>query len=210
MSRRLAVIEADASFLSHAGPVGRTIRSIRRGIAIGFRRRVIYSPIPVLDVRADGEGFESTGSEPHFELRPHGGRFPTGWVCLKFELRVGMLFTNSPFIYADSGEGYTEASRIFLPYPQDGIVHAIVKLPSLVYGIRLDPLDRIGTFRLGKLSMQEISNVEAGIRLVAPLAREVFSDPRRMRLALGTAWTTWRKGGLRGLKERFRDRTRSR
>jgi GT2 family glycosyltransferase len=163
----------------------------------------------VLDVRAAGEGWQSTGTDPHFELRPRRGRFPTGWVLLEFELQSAAAFINPPCIYVDGGEGYSESSCIPLPYPQDGAIRAVVKLPPLVRAIRFDPLDRDGAFHLGRLEMMEITNVEAGLRVLAPLARDVFSERGRARMALNKAWSAWREGGIRALKQRIRDRTRS-
>jgi GT2 family glycosyltransferase/2-polyprenyl-3-methyl-5-hydroxy-6-metoxy-1,4-benzoquinol methylase len=204
LTRRSAAVESALPW-----PALRAVLGLRRATDLLLRRRVELTPTPVMDVCRTDDGWQSTGTDPQFDLRPRRGRFPTGWVWLEFELQSEGAFNNPPTLFVDSGEGYTESNCIALPFPKDGAIRAIVKLPPVVYSIRFDPLDSDCAFRLGKLSVLEISKLEAGLRVLAPLAREVLGERGRLPLALSKAWSTWREGGVRGLKQRIRERTRA-
>lgn len=171
--------------------------------------RLTFDPAPAGGVEEAGPGlWDATGIDPSFELTSSRGRFPAGFVRLSFELDSEAPFATAPSLYFDTGEGYAESSRILLPRPRNGVIDVLIKFPKGIRAMCFNPTHRRGRFRMGTLSAREITKLEAGARVVAPVVREILSEPGRARLALKKAWTSLREGGLSGLKERIRDRTR--
>jgi hypothetical protein len=182
---------------------------LRRARSVLLRPRLPFEAAPGNDVKKVGEGeWESTGSAPSFELASKRGRFPIGFARVLFELDSDEPFVRPPAIYLDTGAGYTEGNRLFLPRPRGGVIDALINFPPRIRAMRFTPIDRRGSFRMGKLAAQEIGRLEAGARSLTPILREILADPGRPMLALKKTWMALREGGPSGLMQRIRDRTR--
>jgi GT2 family glycosyltransferase len=200
LSARLAVLESAPGFR-------RFLRNTRRAF---LRRRFEFDPRPAKELvrfGAEGDVWESVGCDPSFELVSRRGFAPTGWVLLDFELETDIRCSTPPFLYIDRGEGYSDASCIHLPWPSDGRITAVVNLLAVVSGLRFDPLDRPGPFRLGRLVLREVGRPEMGIRLVGLRVLELLRTPRRIPAGLGAVIAVVRAGGMQEVKNRLVGKT---
>jgi GT2 family glycosyltransferase/2-polyprenyl-3-methyl-5-hydroxy-6-metoxy-1,4-benzoquinol methylase len=206
VAHQLQSIAHRVSLIEAAPGVRKAARTVRSNL---LRQQFLFRPVRGHNVKAlaDGE-WEALTSDPFFELDSTRGRFPAGWVQVDVELDAEAAFVNPPRLYVDGGEGYTETSCLLLPRPRDGQLSTLLKLPPLVRGIRFDPIDHPGRFRLGVLSVQEMGKAEAGARLAVPVLKEIISEPGRTRLALGKAMDALKTSGFAGLKRSLRERTR--
>ncbi len=153
--------------------------------------------------------WRATDAEPSFTLTPRDGRFPTHWVQLQIELTYDGPSPGGPVLHVDNGLGYSAANAIRLPRPIGGKIEALVHLGTSVQALRLDPIDRAGTFRLGKVDVQEMGKLEAGMRMAAPLARRALSEPRKVPTRLTGLIQTLRADGVRGLRARLNETFRA-
>ena len=188
----------------------RRLLGLLRGARSALLRPLLtFEPLPGAGVSRAAEGsWQADGRPPAFELMPDRGRFPSGPALLIFKLDSTAPFINPPVLYFDTGSGYVEGNSLLLPRPRDGVIQVLVKFPPGIRSMRFNPSDRPGSFALGALSVREIGGLEASARSLAPLVREIVSEPGRTRLALQKTWATLREGGLSGLRRRVRDRTR--
>ncbi len=200
LSGRVTVLEAAP------GPrrlLGNMVRGLRR-------RRVpleVRAGKEVVCLDADAGRWESSGSDPCFELVPCRGAFPTGWVDLDFEVETDVTPVTPPILYVNRGDGYTEASAIRLPRPESGHIRATINLSAVVCSLRFDPLDRPGTFRIGALAVREMAKPEMGLRLVGPVVADVVRHPGQVPAGLRALIEEWRAGGVQALKNRLVEST---
>jgi GT2 family glycosyltransferase len=169
------------------------------------RRRSEFAAVPLHHARAldsIGRSWEATGPDPAFELVPTEGGLPSSWVLVDFRVEVDGE-VSPPLLYVDEGAGYTEGTCLQLPRPANGHLCAIMLLPERGRALRLDPMERPGTFRLGPLRMQKIGRIELGMRTLAPVVGRLLREPRHipsaMRRAFGRLWA----GGLQGIKDQL-------
>jgi GT2 family glycosyltransferase/2-polyprenyl-3-methyl-5-hydroxy-6-metoxy-1,4-benzoquinol methylase len=191
--------------LETAPVVSKTLRTARSAF---LRQRIQLEAIPGKQLSQSPAGWESTGDDPSFELRPRRGRFPSGWVQVEIELLPEQPLLTPPILYVDGGDGYDEHGTLPLPPPRDGRIELLLKLPPLVRSMRFDPLDRPGRFQLGKVFMQEMGKLEVGVRGLARLGTKVLQDPKNRRVLLQETLQTIKSRGLRGFAEELRDQAR--
>jgi glycosyltransferase involved in cell wall biosynthesis len=152
------------------------------------------------------EEWEATGGDPCFRLLSDRSRFPSGWALLDFAFDSEVRDHST--LYLDTGIGYSEHHAIRLPAPVEGHIRALVCLPLRIRAMRLDPVERLGRFRLGALTVQEIGSVEAVLRLAAPIGKEVVRKPERIPRTFWNAIKLFRSAGMRGVKEKLANRGR--
>lgn len=202
-SHRVASLMQRVTSIENAPGVRTALRSARRNL---LRRTIAFDLLPGDQVRKVGDSWESTGTDPCFELSPRGTGFPGGWVRIHLELEAASwLFVTPPCLYVDCGEGFQQTAAILLPRPRQGKIEALVKLPLHVRAMRFDPLDRPGAFHVGAIRMQEVSKLEAGLRVLAPVVSDAAAGAPG-RTAVRALLHDVRRGGVRGLKEGLRQR----
>ena len=96
-----------------------------------------------------------------FELR--AARLPTGWTELQLEI-AGTL-SSAPRLLVDDGSGFSEATTLVLPQPQNGRVRTVVELPRQVRRLALN----VGDASLGRLAARELGVAESALRLAIPV-----------------------------------------
>ena len=104
-----------------------------------------------------------------FELR--AARLPTGWTELQLEI-AGTL-SSAPRLLVDDGSGFSEATTLVLPQPQNGRVRTVVELPRQVRRLALN----VGDASLGRLAARELGVAESALRLAIPVVRRRFAEP---------------------------------
>jgi glycosyltransferase involved in cell wall biosynthesis/2-polyprenyl-3-methyl-5-hydroxy-6-metoxy-1,4-benzoquinol methylase len=181
-------------------------------LSIGLRLRRELLParfeldaLPLHDVRDLGAGeYESTGRDPQLELRVQARRWPVGWVNLEFEVQVHEMEHEQravrPVLYLDSGQGYDESGKVSLPDPVGGVIRAHIWLPPTLSGIRFDPFEGEGRWRLGRLSVFELGKIRTGLRFAGPLVKGLLREPTRIPATAARAWRVFRTAGLTGIK----------
>ena len=203
---QLLVLSQRVQRLEAGSRLRRMLRSFRTNV---LRPRIMFNAVASHGLSGGTEGvWESIGNDPHFELRPPRGRYPSGWVLVDFELRSEVPVITPPQLFVDAGQGYDPKNVVELPRPSAGRIRALIKLPPDVRAIRLDPLDRPGKFAIGTLAMQEIGKVEVALHGLARLGGDGPTGPRHVQAAAATALRLLRSRGLRGFSEELRDRAR--
>src|SRR5262249_32655359 len=142
------------------------------------------------------------GAAPAFRLDGGGGHLPKSWVLLDIEMTMRDEMRD-PILQVDEGRGYDHSRSIDLPGPENGRLRAVVLLPNVVRGLRLDLPGWTGEFRLGRASMREVGKLELGIRGALPLIRSVLREPRHLPTFTRRAVALLRTGGLQALKDRL-------
>src|SRR5437870_8913576 len=178
LERQIDALSWRLTLLEGAPGMRRFVRSVGRALR---RRQVVLAPRPANDVvcrDATASEWESVGSDPRLELVPRG-RYPTGWVQLDFELVSGVAGARPPLLHVGRGGGYTPSGCIRLPWPEGGRIRAVANLATVVHSHRLDPLDRPGTFPLGRLATRALGRPEVGPRLAVPALPSLRRRPRR-------------------------------
>src|SRR5215813_6898118 len=125
-----------------------------------------------------------------FELR---GALPSGWIDLDFEVSTGGEVLRVPRLLADRGDGVHEP--IALPFPRDGRMRGLVRLPDRVAGLRLE-VSATGGLQIGKLRVREISSPEVALRLAVPFLRKRLGEPQVLPLMALKLVRALRNGGV--------------
>lgn len=146
--------------------------------------------------------FVSEGEDPQFDIRPTAGfrSLRGGWYLLRGYFASCDEELVGPCLYADYGEGMSEATRIDLPPPdRSGRFRAVVVFPRRVRALRFDPAVNRARFRLGGLSLKRISRPRALVELLAGIGRASAGGRpwRRMREALAPFLSCALRGRLR-------------
>jgi O-antigen biosynthesis protein len=178
-------------------PESRLRRLLGRGLGELYRlrrefgrREYTFEIVPgsQVEVTAPG-GFHSVGDDPQLELVPTGGKYPYGLVTLRHQLESDV---DEATLFFDVGSGYGPSGQVSIP---SGVHEVIVALPPDVRGLRLDPRESPGPFRLSGVTITEISIPGLLGQRGLVLARSV-AEPRRLRALLGSALQALRTRGL--------------
>ena len=167
------------------------------GIALGRLFEVV--PRHQL-VREECEGVErylSLGEDPQFDVLCEGGIgcLVPGWYRLQLRLRVVDGFIVAPCLYADYGDGPSEATRIDLPEPDpDGRIEAVIVVAGRMRALRFDPTIHRACFELGALALTRISRLSAAWAMCRALG---MRTPHPLRGAVAAGWHLLR-GAARG------------
>jgi GT2 family glycosyltransferase len=141
-----------------------------------LRRTLRCRLAPAGQIEADGaaDTWRATGGDPHFRLWPPEGRkrHRGGWVRIRADLSALGRTKLTPLLYVDDGKGFRETLTIPLELDGSGIDN-LVRLPRRVRGLRLDPMNGPGRFRLGHVDLTYLGAIgavsEIAGRLVARL-----------------------------------------
>jgi GT2 family glycosyltransferase/2-polyprenyl-3-methyl-5-hydroxy-6-metoxy-1,4-benzoquinol methylase len=220
IEQTLASAHANQRMLAHhLERLSSRLQALERGSLVrrvlGRARRELLPPVFHFDLEPSGR-LRDAGSgdwiaddeDPHFQLRPRSSRLPAGWVLFEADLRLAEPGRLPPQLYVDEGLGFNEASAIRLPRPEGGELRVEVRLPANTVALRLDPTDREGQFHLSGVTMRELGQFRAGLRLAAPIADELMKRPEKIPAAARKFWSIFRERGVRGLKGALVERSR--
>lgn len=152
------------------------------------KARVPLELAPLHQIAVESSGrqalYVSHGEDPQFSVVCDGGlgRLAPGWY--RFSMRMCTVdgFLVAPCLYADYGEGLSEATRIDLPEPDaDGWVHAVVVVASRLRFLRLDPTIHSARFTLTDIRLERISRLRAAAAMCRTIGR---AAPRRTHAGL--------------------------
>jgi len=107
-----------------------------------------------LDQIKEREGlYESTGSDPQFELKSNKKNLPRRWVFISYRAEyTDDVF--SPTIFYSKGEDYHEGGAIRLSHMFTE--SRLVRLPYNLKSLRMDPADKSDLFRLSDVRFLEV------------------------------------------------------
>lgn len=134
-----------------------------------------------------GPRYISQGEDPQFAVvHEQGvGHLAPGWYRVELYLRAFDGFIVAPCLYADYGDGPSEATRIDLPEPDaDGWIRAIVVIASRLRALRFDPTIHKARFTLGSVSLVRISRLRAAWSMCRAIGART-SNPIRGAAAAG-------------------------
>ena len=128
---------------------------------------------PVNEIFLDtskGTFWESQGTDPHFSLEINPALFTRGgWCALDLAIHSERKTGVAKF-YLDMGDGYTEAESLIVPYNSDEPSERIFQIAKDILGIRFDPQDGKGCFRIDVLQFRAISEADAISAMAGRLA----------------------------------------
>lgn len=145
--------------------------------------------------------FVSTGQDPHIELVSNQGVPPREWVEIEGQLAGTALIY--PVLYIDSGTGFNEGNKVFLSHLYDakkGWIKGVVRLPSKVERLRLDPATSYGQFSCKHLQIKEIGTLQAFFWYLSPRLQRIAKSPKSLFSMSKKAWRIFRSQGWLGLK----------
>jgi len=151
---------------------------------LNFFKSLIHRPFtfeltPIQDVvPADDRAntWTAVGEDPTFELVPHDGIYPQGWVYMESSLvrRGAQLLAQ---LYVDSGSGFSEVDSFSIPTTRPGNIKHIFKLPPRTRMLRWVPMRGKGAIVQSPIVITEITQVER----VGRMAEWVTSDILKFR-----------------------------
>jgi GT2 family glycosyltransferase/glycosyltransferase involved in cell wall biosynthesis len=114
---------------------------------------------PINELRPAGpdNAWESAGNDPQFNVR---GRWPRGWVEVLIDIEPESRVSGHARLYVDRGAGYSEADSYDLG-EAGGARRAHALLGPEVVGLRLDPFESPGSFRINKLALKRVGRRKA-------------------------------------------------
>lgn len=104
--------------------------------------------------------FRASGADPHFRLAHN---VPAGWYMLEVQLRLPTALAETK-LYADLGEGESEATALPLRVRSERMAKRLVHLPRAAR-LRFDPMATPGDFHLQHLQLKRVSAGFAAKRL---------------------------------------------
>jgi hypothetical protein len=143
-----------------------------------LRRNVLFRMIPndQVEVQPRDHAWRSTGDDPHFELVPVHGYYPHGWVLVATTVRSAVRCGGLK-LYADYGQGTSEASAVHVHATRQGRVRQVVYFPSQPRRLRWDPIDAPGELIQGPISISEIGALERLLRMAARVSNVLRDYP---------------------------------
>ena len=99
--------------------------------------------------------WRSLGDDPYFHLIPHRSRSFRGWYMVEFAV-TGSLPHASARFYFDDGNGYSERRSIAIPYRNGQLTKRLYRFDKSPVGIRFDPMDSAGCFRIDHLDFVKV------------------------------------------------------
>jgi glycosyltransferase involved in cell wall biosynthesis len=129
---------------------------LRRALWPRTYRFKLHSARQLSSINAVEGSWQEQGPDRQFLLIPERGRYPSRWCELNIK-------TNYPgaeqfaVLYVDLGGGFSEDRAIVLAPPKDGALKAVIELPRLTHGLRLDPCHGTGRFEFKEVVIREIS-----------------------------------------------------
>jgi O-antigen biosynthesis protein len=160
-------------------------------------------PMTFHQMRRAGPGrYRAETATPHMVISSRRGRPPRGWVRVDYEIRSKRIV--APFLFFDDGDGFREATRLRLPPARAGAGSVVVRLPDVVTGLRLDPVNFIGEFELGDIRMTELNGLMLAASLVKIRIEAARSDDRGLLGLLDTLRSAFLRGGIAELKHGLR------
>jgi hypothetical protein len=146
--------------------------------------RFVLDARPERGLTGGAGGWQSTSENAGFLLSAPGGRYPSGWIELDFEIRSALPRIGAT-LQADAGDGFDAAKTLPLPEPVGGHIRATVELPEQVNELRFQPFEAPAPFQLGALRMREVGKAGAALKVALPIAVKLAGDPRRLIAAPG-------------------------
>jgi GT2 family glycosyltransferase/glycosyltransferase involved in cell wall biosynthesis len=130
-------------------------QQVRDSLELLFRREYHPSVEPINELRLSdsAQGWESTGNDPQFNVT---GQWPDGWTEVSIDIEPESPVRGRARLYVDRGAGYSEADSYDLGEAA-GERKAHVPLGPEVKGLRLDPFESSGNFRINKLILRRVS-----------------------------------------------------
>ena len=175
-----------------SAPVRMAGRFVERILGGVLGRAHVLTPARLYDVEMTEPGvYQATDIRPFFLLSSSRGRFPCGWVEISYRLKAGDRVV-TPSLFADPGEGSTEADRKRLPPTEGQTVTCYIRLPDKVLAMRFDPINWKGRFEMDPILAREISRLQLGFQLILNQVRED---------GLPDLIKRFRRGGWTGMKE---------
>lgn len=133
---------------------------LRRAIWPRRYRFKLHPALQLISISAVQGLWQAQGPDQQFLLIPDRGRYPTRWC----ELDIKANFPAAgqfAVLRVDLGGGFSKDGAIALPPPKDGVLRAVIELPRLTHGLRLDPRQAPGRFQIKDIVIREISRARA-------------------------------------------------
>lgn len=170
----------------------RFLRAFQISMTRGWR---LYTyrlvPGPGVDPTAEGDRWRSTGADPWLLL---DGPAVGGWVHVSYAIEAEAR--DRSCLYVDDGGGFSESRRVWLPAAISDVVQAVVHLPLNTMALRIDPLERPGTFGLGSVRLRPLAKWQVALHFGRSFMRRARRQPGMVRQLLRTL----RAEGIRGGK----------
>lgn len=121
--------------------------------------------------RRQGE-WRSTGDDPRFRLlhlEDHRGK----WVRLRIEISVDESLRLEPYLYLDTGGGFSQESAMRLPPPEpsSGTISFVFRVPENLEHARFDPLEFPALFQIDFVDATDLEPVQAVDAMVGDIAK---------------------------------------
>lgn len=165
------------------------IGALQIAFGAGSRRVLHLSAVNQLEpVPGEPGAWEATGTDPQLATRDLYVRIPKGWCY--FDARVVTKPAARALVYVDRGKGFEAKALLNVETDEVEGAQGLVRIPASTIALRLDPLDRSGTFRLGSVTVSQASFGLQVARSLRPVAGRIRRGSERATQAMAAAGRT--------------------
>lgn len=161
-------------------PIARLWRRVHRE-ALGTRHCMVMEPLR--DMSSAADGYRVTGPDPELRLRSDRPELPSGWVAVSYRC-CGSEVPSQLTLLAETQEPGLQ--RFPLPAGQTS-TEVIVRLPSRVLDMRLQPPAGPGRFEVDTLQITELGATHLLREVLRPYGNVLRQEP-------GMVWHFFRRG----------------
>ncbi len=158
------------------------------------------SPIRALE-RLGGGSWRATDDDPQFLVKSPLFSFLSGWI--KVSVTIDSEAAAVPKLYIDFGEGYSEASVIYLRQFDEKHYRADIMLPQTPVNIRFDPVEEPTTFFVSHFQISVRSELLHTIRQFISIIRHDNALGRDKFRIFRKSYARYKKHGVSGMLERL-------
>jgi len=162
-------------------------------------------------VKVDGTDlWSSVGNDPQFlvNLESNGFTNLKGWVYFELELEF-LENPRRPQLFWDDGSGFSEGKSCHMPLPVDGRTSQFLFFHEPLYGLRLDPSNCEGNFRVGSFQITRTNLMAATTKVVHPYLRSAIQNPAIYWRFARDLVELWRLKGTQSVKLAFQELVKS-
>lgn len=127
-------------------------------------------------ISSSENAWRATDGDPRFACLSAFYPLQAGWYRISIDLEITDGERSPPRLYFDFGHGMQEDGSCILNFVRPGSSHhdGIVLLPREVYDMRLDPIDTVDTFRIGRFALKPVTRARAAWQMLRALSAMAY------------------------------------
>jgi glycosyltransferase involved in cell wall biosynthesis len=143
--------------------------------------------------------FEVSGTSPSLSISSNHGYLPSGWCLFRSTLNSSQSHLSS-FLYYQTDAGFTSNERVLVESQDGQMIECLIKLPTPVKALKLDPFDIKSPFSFEHISIKEIGTAQLIYSLMKKHLWSQISRPEVVLHRIRKGFNLIREGGFVALR----------